>query len=57
MSGASAVHLQGSAVVHKPDPVLLQVPPPGSLAQKVVQVPDLQLSHVLFLSVPSASGW
>ncbi|QIY93053.1 hypothetical protein HEP87_00955 [Streptomyces sp. S1D4-11] len=48
--------MDGLAVVHEPDPVLLQVPPPGSLAQKVIQVPDRQLSHVLFLSAKSPSG-
>ncbi|WP_280883404.1 hypothetical protein [Streptomyces pseudovenezuelae] len=48
--------VEGRAVVHEPDPVLLQVSPPGSLAQQVVQVPDLQLRHVPFLSVTSLAG-
>ncbi|MFD4878573.1 hypothetical protein ACFWOB_35110 [Streptomyces sp. NPDC058420] len=37
--------------------VPLEVLPPGSLAQKAVQIPDLQLSHVYFLSVPFPAGW
>ncbi|MEV8545482.1 hypothetical protein [Streptomyces sp. NPDC051572] len=49
--------VEGRAVVHEPDAVLLQVPLPGRLAQKAVEVPDLQLSHVPFLSVTSLAGW
>ncbi|MCX4818038.1 hypothetical protein OG601_46535 [Streptomyces sp. NBC_01239] len=49
--------LGGRAVVHEPDAVLLQVPPPGSPAQKAVQIPDLQPSHVHFPSVTFPADW